>query len=122
VSGTEELDPEIAELLGVSTEEGQKDGSVFDESVSEGRLIRKTDLRRLNLKKVIADRHAFQKIIGEADEHGRKVHEFITKFSKAVEKDEKSMFREKLIPAYWNMLTFLIDTFFERLTDEKLAL
>jgi len=122
VSENEELDPEIAELLGVNREEGQKFSLNLEQQQTEGKLIRKTDLRPINIRKVYADKHMYQKIIGEAGEHGQRVHELITNFSKAVEKDEKSMYREKLIPAYWNMLSALIDTYFENLTDEKLAL
>ena len=122
MSENEELDPEIAELLGVNREEGQKFSLNLEQQQTEGKLIRKTDLRPINIRKVYADKHMYQKIIGEAGEHGQRVHELITNFSKAVEKDEKSMYREKLIPAYWNMLSALIDTYFENLTDEKLAL
>lgn len=122
MSGNEELDPEIAELLGVDQEEEKKKNANGIQSVTEGKFIKKTDLRPIDLKKVFSDKHAYQKLIGGADEYGQRLHDFITKFSKAVEKDEKSMYRERIIPAYWNMLTTLIDTFFDNLTNEKLAL
>ena len=122
MSKNEELDPEIAELLGVSESEEKEENLNLDESVSVGKLIKKTNLRPINLKKVFTEKHVYSKLIEETKEYGHRLHDFITKFSKAIEKDEKSMYRERLIPAYWNMLISLIDNFFDNLTDEKMAL
>jgi hypothetical protein len=121
VSDREQLDPEIAQLLGVSTE-GDTRLSAIENAISVGKSIPKTEIRPINIQKVLEDKNNYAKIIGETGEFGRRFHELLGKFLKSDTKDEKSMYREKLIPAYWNMLGALIDTFFEELTDEKLAL
>jgi hypothetical protein len=121
VSDREQLDPEIAQLLGVSAEGNLKPSSI-ESAISVGKSIPKTDLRPINIQKVLEDKNNYTKIIGETGEFGQRFHELLGKFLKSDTKDEKSMYREKLIPAYWNMLGALIDTFFEKLTDEKLAL
>jgi len=121
VSDNEELDPEIAELLGVQTKEKKRE-PVITQKAGPGKRIPKTDIRRINLSHALTVKNPYSKIISETGEYGQRVHELLSKFLKAVEKDEKSMYRERLIPAYWNMLTVLIDNFFEDLSDEKLAL
>jgi hypothetical protein len=121
LSDNAELDPEIAELLGVQKEEKKRERSIT-EKAGPGKRIPKTDIRRINLSHVLSVKNLYSKLISETGEYGQRVHEFLSKFLKAVEKDEKSMYRERLIPAYWNMLTVLIDNFFEDLSDEKLAL
>jgi hypothetical protein len=122
VSDNEELDPEIAELLGVSQSKEDNNTPEIDASKAAGKIIPKTKLRAIDLGKVFADKNVYQKIMNESDEHGKRTHELLSSFLKAVDKDEKSMYRERLIPAYWNMLTVLIDNLFHNLTDEKLAL
>ncbi len=121
MSDNEKLDPEIAELLGVKTEEKKSEPGVA-QKVGPGKRIQKSDIRKINMGHVLKEKKLYSKLISETGEYGQRVHDFLSKFSKAVEKDEKSMYRERLIPAYWNMLTVLIDNFFEDLSDEKLAL
>lgn len=116
----EELDPEIAELLGI--EAGGEEGLLVEQAPSLGKSIPKIESRPLNLKKVIDDRNLYTKLIGEGGENGKRLHDFLSKFLQAIEKDEKSMYREKIVPAYWNMLTDLIDNLFIDFTDEKQAL
>ena len=117
----EQLDPEIAQLLGVQADE-EKKGPSIEETISAAKPIPKTDIRPINLQNLFAEKSTYSKIIGETGEFGQRFHDLFTKFMKSSEKEEKSMYRGKLIPAYWNMLGALIDNFFEELTDEKLAL
>lgn len=116
-----QLDPEIAELLGISDED-EEEVKASVPSESKGKPIAKTPLRTINLVRLINEKSAYSKIVSEAGEKGKRLNELLTHYLKAGNKDEKTMYREKLIPAYWNMLTYLIDDFFEDLTDEKQAL
>lgn len=119
----EDLDPEIAELLGVQANEDDKEDLAKDKAASTGKPIPKTEIRPINLNKILTDKNVYSKIISETEEHGKRVHALLSKFLKAKDKDEKSMYREKLVPAYWNMLITLIDNFFDKkMFDEKKAL
>jgi hypothetical protein len=117
-----ELDPEIAELLGVQTDEEQDVDLTRADVSTRGKSIHINEIRPINLNKVLSDKHHYTKIIGGSGEYGKRLHDILTKFLKAEEKDDKSMYRSKLVPAYWNMLVSLIENFFEVLTDEKQAL
>ncbi|MCK5571070.1 MAG: hypothetical protein KAJ15_15210, partial [Spirochaetes bacterium] len=118
----EKLDPEIADLLGIQS------GTADPEIVTAGQTapstdkIQKTEMRSLNLHGSLTDKNHYSKIIDMTGEYGTRLNEILSKFLKATDKDEKSMYRERLTPAYWNMLTHLINNFFSSLTDEKQAL
>ncbi len=121
MSDNSNIDPEIAELLGVST---QEDTSVaeIDLGFEGDKPVPKTELKQINMEKILGNKNYYPKIIGSAGEHGRRLHDLISKFLKSADKDEKSMYREKLMPAYWNMLHSLVGNFFNNLTGEKQAL
>jgi hypothetical protein len=114
-----ELDPEIAELLGIQEDE---DAAALESLGEGGRPIAQTDFRPINLQKVLQDSSSYTKIIGDGGELGQRLHELITNFSKAKDKDERSMYRERIGPAYWNMLLYLVNGFFDDLSSEKQAL
>jgi len=120
VNDNEALDPEIADLLGVPEDEDQE--AELDLDIEPGKPVPKTHLKQIHMDKILSNKGYYLKIINSAGELGGRLHELITKFLKARDKDEKSMYREKLIPAYWNMLNYLINNFFEDLTEEKESL
>jgi len=121
VGENEQLDPEIADLLGLNQEITEEEPLIEDEE-SPRKPLPKTDLRPVNLEKVLKDKNLYQKIISLTREPGNRFHRILQNFFKTQEKDEKSMYREKLIPAYWNMVGSLVDNFFDTLTDEKQVL
>jgi hypothetical protein len=121
VSDNSNLDPEIAELLGISTEEETAEPEV-DFGFDASKPIPKTELKQINMDKVLDNKNYYPKIISSAGEHGRRLHDIISKFLRSTDKDEKSMYRERIIPAYWNMLLSLVGNFFDSLTGEKQAL
>ncbi len=121
MSDNSDLDPEIAELLGIGTEEDTSEPEI-DFGFEEGKPIPKIELKQINMEKILSNKNYYPKIIGGAGEYGRRLHNLISKFLKAADKDEKSMFREKLIPAYWNLLLSLVGNFFGNLTGDKQAL
>ncbi len=118
----EELDPEIADLLGIQSGTEDPEIGPAGQTAPSTEKIQKTEMRSLNLHYSLTDKNHYSKIIDEAGEYGTKLNEILSKFLKATDKDEKSMYRERLTPAYWNMLTHLINDFFNNLTDEKQAL
>jgi len=119
-SNTEGLDPEIAELLGIEEEEEEQNSLSAIEI--DGKPITHTDFRPIDMQKVFANKNAYMKIIADSGELGQRLHELITKFSKAKDKDDRSMYREKIAPAYWNLLLYLVNTFFDDMTSEKQAM
>jgi hypothetical protein len=119
-TNTDGLDPEIAELLGIDEEAESQ--SNLETLVAEGRPITKTEFKPIDLQKVFQNKNAYMKIIADGGETGQRLHELITKFSKAKDKDERSLYREKIGPAYWNLLLFMVNSFFDDLTSEKQAL
>ncbi len=119
-TNTDGLDPEIAELLGIDGEEEVQ--SSLETLDTTGRPITKTDFKPINLKKIFQNKNAYTKIIAEGGEMGQRLHELITKFSRAKDKDERSMYREKIGPAYWNLLLYMVNSYFDNLTSEKQAL
>ncbi|MBN2325411.1 MAG: hypothetical protein JXQ30_16920 [Spirochaetes bacterium] len=120
MDSNEGLDPEIAELLGIEAED--EEDYFSDVTPVSIKPIPKRAILPIDLQKLLSDKDYYTKVLQETGDHGKRVHEIFTNFCKAEMKDEKSMYREKLIPAYWNMLSASIDGFFENLTDRKQAL
>ncbi len=116
----EGLDPEIAELLGIDEEEEAQ--TSLDAIETAGRPIAHTEFRPIDLQKVFQNKNAYMKIIADGGEIGQRLHDLITKFSKAKDKDERSLYREKVAPAYWNLLLYMVNSFFDDLTSEKQAM
>jgi hypothetical protein len=132
----EKLDPEIAELLGI--QEDNKDISIDStlppisapvstpssaSKLSAGSGISNgSGINKINLHRVLTDKDHYSKIISKTGEEGARFNELLSKFLKTTEKDEKSMYRERLIPAYWNMISLLIDNLFYEPADERLSL
>lgn len=122
MNGNEELDPEIADLLGIQSGTEEPETGPAGQTAPSTKQIQKTEMRSLNLHGSLTNKNHYSKIINETGEYGTRFNEILSKFLKATDKDEKSMCRERLTPAYWNMLTHLINNFFDNLTDEKQAL
>ncbi len=118
----EKLDPEIADLLGIQSGTADPEIGTAGQTAPSTDKIQKTEMRSLNLHGFLTDKNHYSKIIDMTGEYGTRLNEILSKFLKATDKDEKSMYRERLTPAYWNMLTHLINNFFSSLTDEKQAL
>jgi len=116
------LDPEIAELLGIEAEEEVKEEGKPDFFPESGKPISKTEIRQIDPHAVLNDKKSYSRLISAGGEHGKRLHEIISKFMQASQKDEKGMYREKIVPAYWNMVHAMVDNFFDDLTSEKQAL
>ena len=119
-TNTEGLDPEIAELLGIDEEEEAQ--TSLDAIETVGRPITKTEFRPIDLQKVFQNKSAYMKIIADGGEMGQRLHDLITKFLKAKDKDERSLYREKVAPAYWNLLLYGVNSFFDDLTPVNQAM
>jgi hypothetical protein len=120
VDSNEGLDPEIAELLGIQPDQQSKTPAAVSSNVV--RPLPKREILPINLQNLLDDKEYYSTILSESGDLGKRVHDLFGNFCKTELKDEKSMYREKLIPAYWNMLESLIEGFFENLTSQKQAL
>jgi hypothetical protein len=116
---SDNLDPEIAELLGLPEEKDQEMEMGGGET---GKPIAAGSLQPIDMSAVLGNKNHYPEIIAAGGEHGSKLHELISNFLRAKDKDEKSMNRERLVPAYWNMLYHLVDDFFEQLTPDRESL
>ena len=120
MDSNEGLDPEIAELLGIQPEQQDETSAAIPSIVV--RPLPKKEILPVNLQNLLDDKEYYSSLLSESGDLGKRVHDLFGNFCKTELKDEKSMYREKLIPAYWNMLESLIDGFFENLTSQKQAL
>ena len=89
MDGNDELDPEIAELLGIDPDADEALPS--DDSPPVVKPIRKHEILPIDFQKLIDDKNYYTGILEEAGEHGRRIHDLFTNFCKTEIKEEKSM-------------------------------
>jgi len=110
-----ELDPQIAELLtSVDGENGEpapnldsllensKSGNKKNQMDSVERLKRITVIEEKS-KPFFNDKNFYKSAISGEGEQTKRVHDFLTRFLNAKDPQDKSMFRARLIPAFWDL-------------------
>ncbi len=109
------VDPEVADLLGIdSSDTGASPdfNTLFEEEEpSEG--LEEIDLSKEKFTPIVKvdekpkpffkDKDYYKKLLGDLGESSRKVHALLTQFLGAKDAQDRSMFRGRLIPAYWDM-------------------
>jgi hypothetical protein len=110
-----DIDPEIADLMGIeSQEENTPDfNDLFDEGEPSEVQPEEVDLSRERFPEItrfeeapktfFRDKNFYKKVLGGEGDASKKVHDLLTKFLKAEDPQDKSMFRNRLIPAYWDL-------------------
>ncbi|NOY08623.1 MAG: hypothetical protein GXP33_07255 [Spirochaetes bacterium] len=117
-----ELDPEIANLMGINTKkadsstpgEGAPDfGDLFEEEKagkeSEGDAV-DLAIKQFepitktveNPKPFFNDKDYYKKVLSGEGEASQKVHQLLTQFLNAEDPQDRSMYRGKLVAAYWD--------------------
>ncbi|TFG63938.1 MAG: hypothetical protein E4H36_04315 [Spirochaetales bacterium] len=132
-----EIDPEIAELIGV--EEGEKGSAeapgftdLFDEPRGEGAGAEQIDFTAKKFTKIekfeeapkpfFNDKNYYKTALSGEGEDAQRVHEYLTKFLKSEDTQDKSMWRSKLIPVYWNVAASISRKIYSKLPMPKLLI
>jgi hypothetical protein len=116
-SGSDQLDPEIAELMGFAVDKPRakpESNDLFQKtSPVEKQEAEKVDTSRRTFeiqarleeapKPFFQDKNYYRKLLGEQGEHGKRVHELLTQFAATGDPQTKSVLRARLGTAYWEM-------------------
>ncbi len=131
-----DMDPEIAELMGIEGGDstGNKPGftDLFEDVQTEEQAVtgEQVDLSKDSFAPVTnfqSDKPlscfseaSFYKIVlsGEGDE-AKRLHTLLSQFLNATDPKDKSLFRQKLIPAYWNVAASIAAKIHTRLPEQK---
>lgn len=105
----DQLDPQIANLLGLQNKSipdfkqliGEEDTSI-DLTVQKFRNIEKI---QEDPKPWFQDRNFYKKVLVGEGELAKRLHEVLTGFLNAENPQDKSLFRSRVIPAYWDLST-----------------
>jgi hypothetical protein len=115
--GSGQLDPEIADLMGIAPAGPQarpEFPQLFqDEPAIEKQPTEQVDTSRRTFefqtkleeasKPFFHDKNYYKKLLGEQGEHGKRVHELLTQFAATEDPQTKSVLRARLSTAYWEM-------------------
>jgi hypothetical protein len=133
-----DIDPEIAELMGIDVEDspaGKPDFTdLFEEADSEAGdeaeekeqadLTKEafSPIARFQSDKPLSyfSESSFYKIVlsGEGEE-AKRLHSLLSKFLNASDPKDKSLFRQKLIPSYWNVAASIAAKISAKLPEQK---
>ena len=113
MSDSTKLDSDIAQLMGLSSEspEAKPDFSdLFEEKQDKAEEV---DLSKQHFKPItdflekpkpfFTDKNFYKKVLSGEGEISKKVHALFTQFLGAKDSQDKSMYRNRLIPAYWDL-------------------
>lgn len=130
MSNQNEIDPEIAALIGVGSSDASSASPAEDVEVTPdfdslfgneppAREERKkefdVDLSRTRIAPVVKEEEAvpnsffsdpdyYRKALGGEGEEAQKVHALLTKYLQTKDPKDRGVYRQQLIPAYWNLL------------------
>ena len=116
-NASKELDPEIADLIGIGGDNSDADPDFFDlfgEEKGGGEQPAEADDNfRENFfsvaeyeeaaKPYFADPDYYKKVLSGEGDIAQKVHKLLSDFLKAENPKDKTLFRERLITAYWEL-------------------
>jgi len=131
-----EIDPEVAELMGIDDESdtgdtpefsdlfGDKTGSKRDSSAGNLDLSRKTfapvtTFFESKVNQIFSSTDFYKQALSGEGEAAKRVHSLLAKFLNVEDPKERSLYRSKLIAAYWNMATLIAVKIHTRLPDAK---
>lgn len=73
-------------------------------------------------KPYFKDKNYYKKLLSGEGKVSNRVHELLTKFLKAEEPQDKSLFRSKLIPAFWDLAGHVAHKIYKDLSYEQMLL
>ncbi|MEW5816436.1 MAG: methyl-accepting chemotaxis protein [Spirochaetota bacterium] len=130
-----DIDPEIADLIEIESEDANDQpafSDLFGEEKDEGAPTDKAAITKKAFPRITKreeapkpffnDKDFYKKVLsGEGDE-AHKIHELLTMFLKVKDPQEKSLYRNKLIPAYWNLAANMVSRICTPLSLPKILL
>jgi hypothetical protein len=117
--GSGPLDPEIADLMGIKSAKAeskpeftdlfQEDLDVEKQQAEQVDTSRKTFEFQTKLeeapKQFFQDKNYYKKLLAGFGEAGKRVHELLTQFAATEDPQQKSVFRARLVTAFWELAT-----------------
>jgi hypothetical protein len=140
------LDPEIANLLGISEPASKEEpvtsspppafGKLFKDESQANESERLAEEAQRNLKKrftkitkilgkpnpVFQDKDFYNRVMAGEGSEAAKFHELFSQFLKAQNPEDRSLFRNRVIPAYWDMAARIVERISGSLSPPKLYL
>jgi hypothetical protein len=111
-----EIDPEIADLIGIE-EEGEETpefGSLFEEEDTREELDSGTDLKIRSFRRpeklegipqpLFSDKDFYKVVLSGEGEISKRVHQYFSSFLTTQDPQERTNFRSRLITAYWELI------------------
>jgi hypothetical protein len=112
-----QLDPEIADLMGIqaATQPQKPDfGDLFEEEVKvDKKGLEEVDLSKKSFdiqtafegkpKPYFRDKNYYKNLLADQGEIGRRVHQLLTQFATAKDPKDRSVYRARLTTAYWEL-------------------
>jgi hypothetical protein len=131
-----EIDPEIAELMGIEEEESSEDTPVFTDLFEEERpedldtdstdadfsKTAFTPVSRYKNDRPLAffSEASFYKIaLSGGGDDSKRLHSLLSEFLNAKDPKDRSIYRQKLIPAYWNVAGAIAAAAHTKLPEQK---
>ncbi|HUV06416.1 MAG TPA: hypothetical protein VMX75_01725 [Spirochaetia bacterium] len=125
-----EVDPEVADLLGIGAETRQKPdfNTLFGDEVKEGApaagdITREkfTPITKIeeNPKPYFADKDYYKKVLVDGGELSKKVHVLLTQFLGAQDSQDRSLYRGRLIPIFWDLVNQIAQQIKGKLSIQK---
>jgi hypothetical protein len=130
-----EMDPDIAELIGVEEDEESEGKPDFDDLFGNGEKPEQKAPEEVDLKKesfpeitrledkpkpIFQNKNYYKQVLAGEGEESKKLHELLSKFLKAEDPKDRSMYRSKLIPAYWNFAQRIASKVYTDIPQPKL--
>lgn len=116
-----DIDPEVADLIGVSTEPASDDVPDFSDLFGESddsdaaaledapdfslRSFVVPEALDENPKPFFADKNYYKNVLTGEGEVSQRVHSILGSFLNAKDPQDRSMYRSRLIPAYWELVS-----------------
>lgn len=132
MSDSKELDSDIAQLMGLSTDSPESVAAKPDFTdlfEAKQEKAEEVDLDKQHFEPItdfleepkpfFADKNFYKKVLSGEGEAAKKVHALFSQFLGAQDGQDKSMYRNRLIPAYWNLCAGITSRISRNLPIEK---
>ncbi len=112
-----DIDPEIAELMGITSTSPSAPGPEFNELFDENQPAKPAEKEDVsisrnkfeNIKKIdeksknlFSDKNYYKKTLAAGGDSAKRLHSFLSSFMSTEDPKDRSIYRGKLIAAYWN--------------------
>jgi len=129
------IDPEIADLMGIDESETSKPdfSDLFEEAENSGEEKGETepvDLTKTTFptitkyeedpKPYFRNKDYYKIAVSAEGESSKRVHDLLSKFLKAEDPQDRSLYRGRLVPAYWDLAASIASKIYSSLPDPKM--